>query len=78
MSPTSTGELYSTCRLVCVPIACVRFEETEKFSFEQLERNSDMSSENTHTHYSYSSNFFSLTCKHSGFVEVQVKTLECL
>ena len=39
MPPTSTYELYSTCRLVRVPVGSVRFEETEKSSFEQLERN---------------------------------------
>ena len=29
MPPTSTEELYYTCRLVQVPVGSVRFEETE-------------------------------------------------
>ena len=32
MTPTSTVELYSTCRVVRVPVGSVKFEETEKCS----------------------------------------------
>ena len=33
-----TWELYSTCRLVCVPVGSLRFGETETCSFKQLKR----------------------------------------